>query len=166
LVLRLLLPAQKADGEEQSVRATLGKVVPDLPVKIDQSCLEFGCAERRGQFVPEQCFGRETALQVLAVDVAIKRGIALAERILLGKGYDPDRAPARQPILEIGDVRAEKRDGLPRIRKIEEPVAKGEVEQFLLPPVDAAGSRRRLHLDGFDRQFAEGWRRGQGQVRN
>ena len=50
-----------------------------------------------------------------------------------------NRTAARQPILEIGDVRAQKRDRLPRVRKIEEPVAQGEVEQFLLPPVDTVG---------------------------
>ena len=171
LVLGLLAPAQEADGEEQSVRAAFGEVVPDLTMQIDKPSFELLCVERRGELVPQQRLSGETALQVPAMDIAVQSSIALAERVLLGQGYDADGGAMRQPVLEIGDVSAEERDGLLRVREIKQPVAQRQVEQLLLPAVNAARCGRRLLLDHIRRDLAEKrgrrkrQRRGLGGIR-
>src|SRR5690606_17634623 len=119
LVLGLLPPAQEADGKKESICSAFGKIVADLAREIDQPSLELPRIQRRGKLVPKQGFGGETAVKVAAVNVAVERRVALAERILLRQRDDPDRGAIGKPVFKIAHVRAQERDRLLGIGKVE-----------------------------------------------
>ena len=84
-VFGLLLPAQESDSEEQGVRATLGEVVLDLPVELDQPLLQFLGGQLRGQLVPLQGFRGKAALQILAADFPEESLVPFAEGFCSGR---------------------------------------------------------------------------------
>ena len=120
---RFFLPAQESDGKKQRIGAAFGKIVAHLPVQIDQAGGQLLCIQRGGEFVAQQGFRGKTPLQVFAMHIAVERCIALAERVLFWERSQPDRRAVGETVLQIGDIGAEKRNGLFRIREIQQAVA-------------------------------------------
>ena len=74
----------------------------------------------------------------------LPRDGSVSDRVLVAQGQSHELLPVRQSILEGTDIRTPKRDGLLAVAKVEQPVAQRKIEEFALPPLDAALRRVRL----------------------
>lgn len=104
---------------------------------------------------------REVALDVLAGTLPVQLGITRAHRILVNERKEGEALPRSQGVLQRADIGDQQRNRLLRVAEVQKPVAQRQVEQLLLPALDASLRVGRLLLDHVARQHVEVRRRRQ-----